>query len=255
MAHGNPDTETTAHAVLDATGRVMAADATFNMWLGGRTLAELLPTVELSVYDDRAVERVEVFRANQYPTTAQIEWIPLIGEFGSCQLLRIQIAELLTVEDGNYRDAVTGLPDRRALEAHRSTWKTTIGDDVPHALLFLDLDNFKLVNDQYGHPFGDKVLATLAERWRKSIRDNDLIIRYGGDEFVILLASVRTPAHSRPIVDRVKQVTSASIQLAGVEISISATIGWAVADEPSVPLERLIADADKALYGAKRQTS
>src|SRR5690606_32856873 len=107
MAHGNPDTETTAHAVLDATGRVMAADAIFNMWLGGRTLAELLPTVELSVYDDRAVERVEVFRANQYPTTAQIEWIPLIGEFGSCQLLRIQIAELLTVEDGNYRDAVT----------------------------------------------------------------------------------------------------------------------------------------------------
>lgn len=251
MARRNDNAEGVAHAVLDSDGSVVAADSTFYVWLGTRSVAEMLPNVEGDMLGEPGSKPVQLFRAKQNSIAAQMEWIPLAGKWGHCQLVRIQTVESAASDYGYYRDAVTGLPDRRALEIHRSTWLTTDGAGAPHALLFLDLDNFKRVNDQYGHACGDKVLATLAERWQKSIRNNDLVVRYGGDEFVILLANVRTRAEAQSVVDRFMQVTSVPIPIDDTWIETGVTIGVALADDLSVPLDQLISSADKAMYAAK----
>ena len=168
--------------------------------------------------------------------------------------MRIQLVSDSQSDDA-YCDVVTGLPDRRALAVHRSRWERGGDGKLPHALLFLDLDNFKQINDALGHAIGDQVLGVLADRWRGSLRGRDLIVRYGGDEFVALLAGVRSPADAQPIVDRLRRVTMAPIQVGPHALEVSVAIGVALAQDAAQPLEELLIAADQAMYAAKRQNS
>jgi diguanylate cyclase (GGDEF)-like protein len=99
------------------------------------------------------------------------------------------------------------------------------------------------------------VLAILADRWRKSLRGRDLIVRYGGDEFVVLLAGVRSNADVQPIVDRLRATTVTPIVIDGHSLRVSVAIGVARAENAAVPLEELLDAADRAMYSAKRQGS
>src|SRR5690606_1875299 len=109
------------------------------------------------------------------------------------------------------------------------------------------------VNDKYGHAVGDAVLAELAARWSDSVRDGDLVTRYGGDEFVVLLKNVATREEAAPIVERLRLVTIKPIEACGVTLTISATIGVALSDGVDTPLEALIAAADEEMYAGKRR--
>lgn len=154
--------------------------------------------------------------------------------------------------DAEFRDAVTCLPDRRALELQRVRWqRETPAKQVPHALLFMDLDNFKKVNDSHGHATGDKVLAVLAKRWQKSLRGRDLIVRYGGDEFVVLLAGICSAKEVQPVIERLLSATAEPIDVDGRMLIVSATIGLALADDVMVSLDELLSAADHAMYAAK----
>lgn len=250
---GNERAATVGYALIDRSGYLRCSSATFQRWLGERTIASLLPGITISVDRPRQVERTQLHLSEQETVDADVELTQLGGADELLVLLRVQIA---AGRDASYeyRDVVTGLPDRRALTEHRARWQRDAGWAVPHAVLFLDLDNYKRVNDAWGHAIGDRVLAILAERWRQSLRSGDLIVRYGGDEFVALVAGVQSHEAAEPIVDRLRRATAVPLEVAGHRLEITATIGVALAGDGTASLDELIAAADKAMYVAKRRT-
>jgi diguanylate cyclase (GGDEF)-like protein len=152
------------------------------------------------------------------------------------------------------RDPLTGLPDRRAIGAWIAGLRRgESGPALPFAVLFLDLNDFKQVNDAKGHAVGDAVLAELAARWSSTVRDGDLVTRYGGDEFVILLRNIADLEAVEPIVERLRIATLAPIALGGTAITLSATIGVALSDGGDASPEHLIAAADEDMYARKRR--
>jgi diguanylate cyclase (GGDEF)-like protein len=152
------------------------------------------------------------------------------------------------------RDALTGLPNRlllaqrfehAALRAHRS------GTDA--AVLFADLDDFKLVNDTYGHQAGDQALVAVAKRLSSLVRPGDTLARISGDEFVFLCEDLRSPADCQSLATRIDQAFYDPFEVAGREIRLTASVGMAYAGPGQDVSEQLIADADVAMYRAKRR--
>lgn len=245
--------EKVGYVLLDLSGQVIAADETMRNWLLDQPVACLLPDLDLTSVQIQGVSRTRLCRAGLEPVLASVEYRRLFNGTAELLLLRGSICTDFA-ETPEYRDVVTGLPDRRALEMFRTRWQADADGKLPHALLFLDLDNFKYVNDSLGHTVGDKVLGVLAERWRKALRGGDLIVRYGGDEFIALLAGVRSADDVRPIVDRLQSMTISPIVIDGHTLQIDVAIGVALAADTSQPLEELIVAADQAMYAAKRKS-
>lgn len=240
------------YALLDEGGKLIAADVVCSGWLGPRTLVELLPEFEFGG-DTVGHQRIKLNSAVSGLIVAEVEWRRLAGQGSSPVLLRIDISDHQESAP-ECLDAVTGLPDRRALAAHRMKLLRAASGKLPHAVLFLDLDNFKQINDSHGHAIGDQVLGILADRWRKALRSRDLLVRYGGDEFVVLAARVRSQEDVQPIIDRLQAVTNVPIQIDNHLLKLSVTIGVALADDGTTPLEVLLEAADEAMYATKRKT-
>jgi diguanylate cyclase (GGDEF)-like protein len=151
-------------------------------------------------------------------------------------------------------DALTGLPNRvRFLRQLGEMLAASQGGSAV-AVLFLDLDSFKPVNDRYGHAAGDHVLVVIAERIRREIRHLDLAARLGGDEFVIALPLARHQGES--IVERLSATLCAAIaepiDFHGSSLSVSASLGSAMYLEEGMSAEQLIDMADRRMYEAKR---
>ena len=122
----------------------------------------------------------------------------------------------------------------------------------PLAALMIDLDNFKDVNDNFGHPVGDRLLKELAEVFRGQIADVDLIARYGGDEFIVLLPENDTIAATE-VADRIcHSIMKIRIETAQGKARVTASIGVASLDKGMSTLSALIEQADRALYNAKK---
>lgn len=170
------------------------------------------------------------------------------------QALRIAArSEALLAFQANHDD-LTGLPNRRMLEDHLAgILKTGSVDDTQVALLFLDLDRFKMVNDALGHTRGDNLLVEVAQRLQSRVRPSDLVARIGGDEFVILLSHPITVSQAVDLANRLLQCLKEPIILDEIEFFVSGSIGLAFAsgDDPHAVAEALIRDADTALYQAK----
>lgn len=147
-------------------------------------------------------------------------------------------------------DELTGLPNRRALLAEADRRRPT--PESPLELIFMDLDRFKVMNDYLGHGVGDKVLATIADRIRDSVRPNDFAARLGGDEFVILLGPNEDGLTVVDVAKRLLDVISRPTVIDGMEIVHSGSIGIAISSEPGHTSEELLGRADIALYAAKR---
>ncbi len=149
-------------------------------------------------------------------------------------------------------DGLTGLPNKRAVtDALKRTFAQATMTTAPLALLLLDLDHFKQVNDQYGHAEGDQVLASVGAALRSVVRDRDFAGRNGGDEFAVLLPDTDIAA-AREIAERVR-ATIAEVTTPGTDVPVTVSVGVAgYPDHASTP-ERLEQLADAALYVAKRQ--
>lgn len=144
-------------------------------------------------------------------------------------------------------DALTGLPSRAMLLDHLDR-RLNDATAAPTALLFIDLDNFKDVNDTLGHNAGDELLSVVAERLERALRADDLVARYGGDEFIAVL-STTSDHDARAVADRVLAALAAPVQLTRGNVSISASIGLVHATTND--RDALIRAADAAMFQAK----
>jgi diguanylate cyclase (GGDEF)-like protein/PAS domain S-box-containing protein len=149
-------------------------------------------------------------------------------------------------------DPLTGLPNRRAvLERIEDAIRGARERGEHHAVAFVDLDNFKYVNDRFGHVVGDRVLAEVARVMGRAVRAVDSIARLGGDEFVLLLSNCRI-GHARRVADKVRAAVLAhELTHEGEVVAIGASIGIAPIDAGTASAEAVIAAADAACYKAK----
>ena len=154
-------------------------------------------------------------------------------------------------------DALTGLPNRvlfgdRLEHALRRTLRRESGPTGRAAVLFLDLDRFKLVNDSLGHLVGDRLLVGVARRLESALRPGDTVARLGGDEFIILLEDVRDRDEAEHVADRILDTLNAPFLIDERELYLSASIGIALPPGDATPGE-VIRDADAAMYRAKAE--
>lgn len=153
------------------------------------------------------------------------------------------------------QDVLTGLANRRVLEqALRRTMERSLKDPrYRFALLFLDLDGFKAVNDAHGHVVGDQLLTAAARRLERTVRPGDTLARFGGDEFVILIGYMTDISDVVMVAERVGERLATPFDIAGEELSVAASIGIALSETGYETPEAMISAADGAMYEAKRR--
>ena len=152
-----------------------------------------------------------------------------------------------------FYDRMTGLPNRALLldrASHSLSW-TRQGENDPVALILLDLDRFKLINESLGHAIGDRVLEAVARRLETCLRPGDTVARFGGDEFAVLLDGVRAPDEARAIAERIDGALREPFELDGREAFVTASMGIALGVVGHTEPGDLLRDADVALYRAK----
>ena len=157
------------------------------------------------------------------------------------------------LQDQAWHDSLTGLPNRLWLEQKsEKTLAEFAEEDGFTALVFIDLDGFKAVNDQYGHAVGDDLLVQVAEVLRDSMTPHDLVCRMGGDEFIWLIVGEHNKEGVRRRAIEFRKALEALASIDGHDIQISCSQGIAWFPEHGVDLESLIQLSDEAMYEAKR---
>ncbi|HXA39485.1 MAG TPA: EAL domain-containing protein [Phenylobacterium sp.] len=151
-----------------------------------------------------------------------------------------------------FEDPLTGLPNRRQFDAAlNAALAAPPGADAVHAVLMLDLNGFKRINDVHGHPVGDEALVQTALRLRKAVREDDLVARLGGDEFAVLARHLSGAEAATGLARRIIESLEAPVNAGGSEHRIGAGIGIALAPLDGSDAETLLRRADVALYRAK----
>ncbi|WP_233586518.1 GGDEF domain-containing protein [Legionella sp. km772] len=154
----------------------------------------------------------------------------------------------------SYHDSLTGLSNRKQLEIF---FEFAIPNAKRHnthiALLFLDLDSFKAINDKYGHAIGDLLLKEIGLRLKFTLRINDLPVRLGGDEFIIALTEIKNIEQVTEVAKRILEVIAKPMYLKQHEILITVSMGISIYPEAGENLNTLLVQADKALYEAKSE--
>jgi diguanylate cyclase (GGDEF)-like protein/PAS domain S-box-containing protein len=150
-------------------------------------------------------------------------------------------------------DSLTGLPNRVMFMDHiRRSLARLTRNRGRLAVLYLDLDHFKNINDLYGHDFGDKLLIEASQRMTAAIREGDMVSRRGGDEFVALIEAASPRQAATLVANKLIQMVSNPYLIEGREVSIGASIGAAIYPDDGETVDSLLAAADRALYDAKR---
>lgn len=169
-------------------------------------------------------------------------------ELTAVVLMRAHIDQMLA--HAATHDDLTGLPNRLGLANH---FEELSQQRISSTLMFVDMDGFKAINDQYGHHVGDIVLSEVAQRLRLAVRSSDHVARLGGDEFAVLVESPRDAIGeyaTEGVANRIIKLLSDPIEAAGLELRISASVGIADSMEEAT-LDALLGQADQAMYAAK----
>lgn len=156
------------------------------------------------------------------------------------------------LEQSSTHDPLTKTANRRLFETNlKNALAKNIANKACFALLYIDLDKFKEVNDTYGHAAGDELLLEVARRLTHYLRDSDQVSRVGGDEFTVLLENVKNIEHIRKIVTDINYLLRMPVEIKGQQVHISASIGIGIFPQDGMDIEKLIMMADKAMYKVK----
>ncbi len=246
--------------VVDADGVLVEHDTSFARQFGvdGSVRGELLPLVSARFGDDGVGKVSGALAADAEATVAVSESIRMrIGPVTTGRR-EVTIEGPITISgvagafddsDPARVDPLTGLGNRRRLDEVLEAWDR-LGSRVPLALMMVDLDRFKQVNDSLGHSFGDQLLSLAAARIASATRQDEEVIRMGGDEFVVLHGGSE-PLATEAIAERIVEFLRRPFLLEGQQVNIGASIGIAVLHEDTGETVDLLRHADLALYEAK----
>jgi diguanylate cyclase (GGDEF)-like protein len=191
---------------------------------------------------------------SQHESTVAQEQVALLTQ-ANARLSELAVQheqDIAKVRHFAYHDELTGLPNRFLLLDRMTHALVRAKRQETHlALLLLDLDGFKDINDRYGHAVGDGVLQRVAKRLLSCVRGGDTVCRYGGDEFVLLLPEVEGPQHALEVARKISARLAKSYPIDDHSIATTASIGVAVYPVDAVSQDDLIKQADVAMYRAK----
>jgi diguanylate cyclase (GGDEF)-like protein len=245
-----------AEALLDHPGCCVLVDLASENGLSlleyVRMSAPEAPILALAPYEDEPLALAAIHQgAQDYLVTNQLD--PPLLRRALTHAIERKRAESELVHQALH-DELTGLPNRAlfldrlglALERSRRSGE-------PLAVLFLDFDNFKQINDSRGHAAGDMVLATLSDRLSSLLRPMDTVARFGGDEFTFLFEGLTSEREVVLIADRICQAATHPMDLDGVETIVTVSVGIAMVADPDVSPDMIIREADAAMYRAKER--
>ena len=157
----------------------------------------------------------------------------------------------LELREHALHDGLTGLPNRLLLEDRLETAMARMSRHASSvSVLFVDLDNFKLVNDSLGHTAGDRLVSTVAQRITEVVRSSDTVARFGGDEFVVLCEDADASAASE-LAERIRQAVSTPVELEGRSVTVTTSIGIVTTADGRTTPDELLSMADTAMYASK----
>jgi len=164
------------------------------------------------------------------------------------------VSELGELARSGQRDPLTGLPNRLLmLDRLESAIATARRHETRFAVLFIDLDNFKRINDTLGHAIGDEALKLAARRLRSALRDSDTVSRHGGEEFLVLLPGISQASDVTSIAQKLQAALAAPAHARGHRLQLSASVGITIYPEDAEDAQTLIGRADAAMYRSKRR--
>jgi diguanylate cyclase (GGDEF)-like protein/PAS domain S-box-containing protein len=194
---------------------------------------------------------VQSYAGKTLYTDQDQELLQFVSNQVASAIIRTRLHERLTHAAGH--DALTGLANRGLFQDRLQRVIARVRR-IPgrFALLYLDLDKFKVINDLYGHTVGDKMLVEVARRLQGCIRESDTVARFGGDEFVLLLTNIVNPIDAKNVAMKIRQALNKPIKLGEHSLLIAPSIGIAVYPEDGDSSEALLHFADDAMYQSKR---
>ena len=221
--------------------------------------ALIFPLIHFAFY------RAELFQEATRPVheTFVLLWMFCLGAISLAQYLELERKNLMLVDErrvseeklwylANF-DPLTGLPNRVLLRDRLAqALKTARRDGRLVALVFSDLDDFKRVNDSYGHAVGDELLQCVAERLQSCLRDSDTVARLGGDEFIVILEAIEDAGHVERLTQRIAAALSKPYEVGNKVINLSTSLGVGFYPRDGEEVDTLLASADSAMYEGKR---
>lgn len=254
-------------------GRIDTANGALARMLGvtreallGQPMAEVLAdhtdweTIEQSTSAAGIRGEAAIHEVMLHATDGRTVWCQLTAREAGDGVTRILVLtditalkrrEELAWHQANH-DELTGLPNRRLLVEHaRRLLSVALRQRRQAALMVLDLDGFKEINDLFGHPYGDALLRRIAQRLSGVLRDYDVVARTGGDEFVVLLPEIEQASVAVIVAEKLIAASSESLDVTGRNVRMHASVGVALFPGDGHDFESLMAAADEAMYAAK----
>src|SRR5581483_4942925 len=258
--------------VSDVAGLIIDCNFTFASMLGyarpeliGANITDLFvrrherEELAMLLSDCRALNSVEIQLLRKDGTSAWVlENLMMVGEGSEAKIhaTLVDISDRKRAEEQiefhAYHDVLTGLPNRKlftdrlgqSLNRARRT-QTAV------AVMFVDLDHFKTINDTLGHTAGDELLLEMSHRLRQCVRDIDTVARIGGDEFTLVLSDLHRPEDAVAIAQKVLETVQSPLSISGIPIEVTASVGIALFPVDGADPESLLRNADSAMYRAK----
>lgn len=232
--------------------------ASFTPFIRDDDLERTLQFFSKVVQGESVTLDIEMMNRQQEPLSVNVTAAPIIVENRVLGIIGVakNVTEKVKTEKKMlymaYHDPLTGLPNRILFkELLKKSLLNAKRFNHSVAVMFIDLDRFKFINDAYGHSMGDVLLKAVGQRIRSCLRDSDTVSRYGGDEFTVLLERIHSEEEIKIVADRILHSLSEPFTIQDTKVHISPSIGISLS-APELEMEELIQQADSAMYYVKR---